>query len=416
MRLGTLRGVQRVTTSLRHRGCGRWAATSDQSDRPDMLPVRVNVTEDGALRAGIGNLQSCASWWCPRCGPKIARERAGETEHMLRVWGALGYAADLLTVTVWHHRGHRLADLLGAMRGAWSATWNGKAGMGLRRKIRMQYRIRVIEITEGDEHGWHPHFHVLILRSEAQQFRPTEEGKAAARDWYRPVWARWVRALRRRGYDALDEVNGESAGFDVTPVDLASDEEIRRMAAYVEKGAGNMGTRRVLAAKPPAWSAAIELHGAVWKQGGRAGLAADQPERGSRHRSLAQVFEDYAVESRPEDEALVREALDALHGLRQRDPSKGMRAAFAQMAEALGIPGPLLVEERTDEEVAAADDVEDSTTVGWISARAWAGWLYVEGHDMRAAARLGGLAALVEWFDRRDAGFEWTEAISRGAG
>jgi hypothetical protein len=371
-----------------------------------MLPVRVNVDEDGTLRAGIGNLQSCGSWYCTRCGPKISIERAAETAHMLRVWAALGHSAVLLTLTARHHRGHRLDDLIRGMRGAWRSTWNGKAGTALRDRMGVEWRIRVIEVTHGDAHGWHPHFHVLIFRAGPQPWLDTPDGRAAARDAFRPVWTRWAAGLARLGFDALDEVDGESAGFDVRPVDLESEEAIRAMAEYVEKGSGARETRRVRGVRTPAMSAGIELLGGVFKRGG-----APEATVGARHRSIAQVMEDYAVASGAEDESLVREFLAAAHGLRQRDPSKGMRAWFAAMAEELGIPGPLLAEERTDDEIAAADDVADSTTVGWISARAWSSYLVFEYHQLRGVARVGGLAALVAWLDRRDAGFEWAESL-----
>jgi hypothetical protein len=62
----------------------------------------------------------------------------------------------------------------------------------------------VVESTHGDEHGWHPHRHVLVLLDGPVSQDMLDE---LAGRWF----ARWERALARKGFSAVERSGGLDA-------------------------------------------------------------------------------------------------------------------------------------------------------------------------------------------------------------
>ena len=339
-----------------------------------------------------------------------------------------GGCAVFLTVSARHHRGTRLLELLEAMRGASEAMSSGRAAQDARRELGIVWQERIFECTHGDEFAFHPHFHYVLFLD-----RPWagDTSAAAVCKAFGPLWALWQRSLAEDGFEALAEVNGESAGFDARLIDLSSSASIVEMARYAHKahdteltqaftsptvallesvGADRGAAVRLLARQATfdarrvereAGSAAREVVGGVFKVG-----KAPEVERGKRHRSIAQVMEDMAVCGELEDQAIVKEFKQVMSELRmpQRKPSPGMRAAFVELAAALAeagvdVPGALREPEKTDEEIAA--EQEEAATFGHIQRAAYSKWFAWEVAEMRAAARTGGLPALYEFLSAR---------------
>ena len=432
VRMASLRALWFASPLKSERGCRRWGASPDV----DQLPVRTSTRKGGGVTVGVGGLRTCGHWHEPVCGTKIAMERAGDDAHALRLWAAAGEVegmtmvrgpvpkvslvrghvpkdkrkivpaggcAVISTFSVQHHLGHRLEEMVIAMRAASKAISSGRAAQDFRRRMGVAWQVRVFECTHGDVHGWHPHFHYLFLINGAWR---GESADPFVRQAFRPLWDLWVAELAKYGFSAVAEVHGESAGFDAKLIDLTSPESIRRVAGYINKGhettrTATWSTGATLADQ--SGSAARELDGGVWK----AGKAPDS-NPGHRHRSIAQVIEDYAfpasAESAEQDKALIVEFKLAMRKLRmpQRKPSPGMRAAFVALAAALEakgviVPGQLTDVERTDEEIAAAEDFPDAVTVGHIRKGAWAAWFAWELPALRAAGRMGGQAAVLAY-------------------
>ena len=187
-------------------------------------------------------------------------------------------------------------------------------------------------------------------------------------------------------------VNGESAGFDVTVMD---DGEAGKMARYPFK-------------------LALEAVGGVFKRG--RGTDADGHGVGKRHRTPAEVMEHYAVavaEGLVDDQlaradlAIIREWSETATDMRFRQCPlpPGMRAVFAKLAAELGVEGPLLEPERTEEEIAESE-AEGTETAGSIGRTAWETVVAYELDTLRAAGRDAGLTGVLEWFDRRGLPFE----------
>ena len=196
------------STLPRLRKCGRVAV--------DDGGVAVRATGTGAERvAGFSGVSTCSSVWaCPVCAAKVAAHRRLEIDAALGAWHAREGRVGLLTLTMRHHKHHRLADLWDALGKAWQRVTGGRQwkadqlahGTELPRLVKtgaragqtvLEHRvpvIRAVEVTHG-RNGWHVHIHALLfLRAGI-----SEEDAAALGD---RAFARWHDSLIGSGLPA----------------------------------------------------------------------------------------------------------------------------------------------------------------------------------------------------------------------
>ncbi len=142
-------------TPLRQRNCGAVPV----GDR-----VEIRIKDGTGYYCG---LETCGNvWLCPVCSAKIHHRRAAELRDALTTWESHGHAASLITITVPHDLDHRLAQLLDAERDAWKHVTAGAAWQRLKHKLGIAGHIIALEFTWGDENGWHPHYHVLLVHDQ----------------------------------------------------------------------------------------------------------------------------------------------------------------------------------------------------------------------------------------------------------
>jgi hypothetical protein len=117
--------------------------------------------------------------------------------------------------------------------------------------------IRGFETTVGDEHGFHPHYHVFLLVEG-------EITAVGAREALMPAGDRWCERLAEHGLTAVAAVNGESAGFDVTVMD---DAEAGTLARYPFKLALEAAVRETAFGGVFSAAAAPTLTATCWASG-----------------------------------------------------------------------------------------------------------------------------------------------------
>jgi len=126
--------------------------------------VEIRIRNGSAYYCG---LETCGNvWLCPVCSAKIHRRRAAELREALECWAARGRAASLITITVPHDLGDPLSRLVKAERAAWKRVTQGAAWQRLKRRLSIAGHVIALEITWGDENGWHPHYHALLVHDE----------------------------------------------------------------------------------------------------------------------------------------------------------------------------------------------------------------------------------------------------------
>lgn len=146
----------RIAGCLRHRRTGA-----------DAVVVQQTVTGDGELGARYQNLQLCGSVWvCPVCATRILARRRDELRRALASAKRQRLIPVMMTLTLRHRHGDPLSLLLERMSRAWTR-------FGKRRPVRRAFAaagmagsVRALEVTHG-EHGWHPHYHVLLFVKDA---------------------------------------------------------------------------------------------------------------------------------------------------------------------------------------------------------------------------------------------------------
>jgi hypothetical protein len=333
------------------------------------------------------------------CGAKIAVYRAKLLEHVFKIWHALGGSVIMATFSARHHQGQSLEELMRGLRTGWKAVVSDRPWRRDRDKLGVEWYVRAMEVTHGDEHGWHPHYHTFLLVNG----KISEERAQAL---CTPMWERWRQGLAKVGMTAVAQVrrNGvlESAGFDVKVMDIS-------------EGAGAMG-------RYP-FTMALEAVGGVFKQG--RGTDRDGRSRGQRHRTPFEIMEHYAVAAAEGDDRDVAENLALIDEwaetatkmrFRQCPFPPGMRAWFTDKARELRIPGQLLEDadagadnEDQLDQLAAEAEAENTITAAYLPKGAWLSVVAYELDTLRAAGRTAGFTGVVAWFDQRKIPLEITE-------
>jgi hypothetical protein len=186
-----VRGVEWKESRLeRVRKCGRVPTGSEGP------AVKV---KDGI--AHYSGLQTCGSIWaCPVCSAHIRAVRANEIAAAAGGWSAAGNSIYMVTLTMPHDYGMRLAKLLPVIADGFRSVLRGRPWLRLKADLGIVGTIRAVEVTFG-ENGWHPHLHVLVfIRGELDA-----HGLVAFDAHIRGKWTKFIVAA---GYREPDAVHG----------------------------------------------------------------------------------------------------------------------------------------------------------------------------------------------------------------
>lgn len=161
-----------------------------------------------ALTAHVSNVHHCGSpWACPLCAPVVRQRRAMEIDAALRRHLGGGGGALFVTLTFRHHRGDSLASRLDPIAQSMRLALSGEPWHRRRSSLGYVGMIKAVEITHGDENGWHPHSHSLLLFEQP----PTSIEVENFRAW---LFGRWSSVAEARGLGSVTKANG----VDVRPV------------------------------------------------------------------------------------------------------------------------------------------------------------------------------------------------------
>lgn len=187
----------------------------------------VSVVDDGE-GGHYSDISRCgAVWTCPVCSGIIRRKRAEEIDGAIRRHLEAGGGLLLVTETIQHNAGHKLASLIDILKASHKGVTAARAYKNIRRDYGLVGYITSLEITRGEANGWHPHQHLLIFTQE-----PMDD--AAARGVRRELYPVWSRYVERNG-----GTSGWEHGLDVQAVRSA--EAAGRYLAKVAQEMSNIG-------------------------------------------------------------------------------------------------------------------------------------------------------------------------------
>lgn len=309
---------------------GTIAALWEPKARPDVSPYVYRVARCGramtgdsvgvwrspeAKRAHYSGLVTCGSvWHCAVCALKIAMRRRAEmivaTQRHCEAGGEIG----LLTCTVPHAADQSLAVVLERLDRLFKRLNSGKRSKLWRERWGVVGTVRALELTYG-LNGWHPHTHSLVFMGRCAGAR----GLSDAGD---ELFERWAAvALREFGWKlpriAVDLRGGASA------------------ADYVGK-----------------WGLELEVAGAALKKG-----------KGDS-RGTFELLRDYA-EGTSASGTIWREFATTVAPF-----VDGAVASRQQLVWSRGLKGHFGINDRTDDEVAAAVE-EPAVLLGELTFLEW---------------------------------------------
>ena len=159
-----LRAVARRVSPERHR-----VHICMHNIRADRGEVEVKAgrgeTGRGAYFAG---LMTCGSVWvCPVCAAKIQAQRSVEVRAVIDAWVARGGAVSMLTLTAPHTRDDVLEDLLERFTSAQRLLTKGSSWARFKDRHGVRGYVKALEVTYGQENGWHVHSHWLLFSDSA---------------------------------------------------------------------------------------------------------------------------------------------------------------------------------------------------------------------------------------------------------
>lgn len=211
------------------RAAARAAARHERLDTaaallPDMRVAHCQRTPHGGLvevlyhpdhqAASFGGLQTCGSAWvCPCCAAKIGARRTEEIKAAAASWRARGGGFLMLTLTLQHHEGRQLEDLLDKMGRALHAMKRDRRWKLFANRIGLVGDVVSEEITYG-ANGWHPHFHILLFLTDSDC-----KGRYFHERW---LQKRWAQVLDDVGEYAREEIGAVLTEIDSEAVDYTA--------------------------------------------------------------------------------------------------------------------------------------------------------------------------------------------------
>lgn len=342
-----------IQARWRDRGKGRRILTTQSSLKRVRLCGHQALGNMVSLKRGpngadYGKVAVCGSVWvCPVCSARILAERTTDVMRGFEVWQGQGGTVGMATLTVRHRSNQSLKAVWGVVGKAWSRMTSGRPWGRIVERLGLGGWMRTVEVTHG-RNGWHVHLHVLLFLEPGAD--PVE-------------WEIGVQLLLERWASSVAAVGGSV---------VARAQDVRR---FVNPEAGDLAYFAKAYYGGADREAAFEVTRSDLKSGaGRAPF---------------EILRD-AIASGSDvgpDWALWREFEQASHRKRMHTWSGGMR-------DRLGLD-----DERSDEDIAADEDVPEVETVGWLTRSAWS---KVRASDalywgLLDAVEHGGLAAALAW-------------------
>ena len=317
----------------RVRGCG--------STLGSVTPAMLTADSGKVVHGG---LTQCASVWaCPVCSAKIQARRSFEIRTAIEWAREKGYKVQLLTLTARHDRSDKLVDLMPRMASAFADMKRGRAYRRVAKSAGVVGMIRAVEMTHGTNHGWHVHYHIIVI---------SEHGLDDA-----VVRASWVHQLGAHGFidaeDAKAVTDATMHGMDLRDVGM-DDASVAAVSEYVCKDNENAWYIDGEEVRLDSTGEAAERR-AIEGAAKELGLSCTKLGR-KQNRSPFQILRDVIVVDLKDDTAfsrdmrLIIEYALATKGKKQLFWSRGLKAAVG-------------IEEKSDEEV--VDDEKENAKILW---------------------------------------------------
>ena len=203
----------------------------------------VQILSNGKESKIIGARPCNNSWACPQCTARMMRKYSTRIAAALDALQKQGYAAAMMTLTIFHSATQSCEDSFTLLRKAWEImdkqkTWRRKKKDGtyyinagiwskFNNEFNYKHHVKTLETTYG-KHGWHPHIHMLIWvkKEDLQKLADWEENLNT--EWSRCIdkAAKWLWGDQSKKYQLrkfleskTDREDAQHLGFHISKTD-----------------------------------------------------------------------------------------------------------------------------------------------------------------------------------------------------
>lgn len=382
-RFGNERNHYKYRVAMCHRGT-------------DGLAPEVRRMDTGE-RAEFFGVQTCGSvWTCPICASKIATERRNEMRKAMAAHHDAGGSVYFATYTFQHTAEEGgagcLAGQLTKLRELMSKKLtNSRLYKDWMKEAGSIGAIRAMEVTYGELNGWHPHIHQLIFADKTALEVSHRQGRVR---YVQTIYRRsalgrirklWARILIKEGMAGLKDgdTGAELIGKLRTLLQRCFTVQC---GSYADDYIAKFGRE----GEEAAWGAADELSKGHTKT----------PKRTNRVTPWGMLVDFLNGDKR--SAWLFREYAEAFHGKAQLFWSKGLKARF-------------LINELSDDDVAATPEMRCNETVIKLSDPQWSLILSRNARFdiLAAAAKDGRMGVLVKLSELETIPARWSAEFNQ---
>lgn len=297
------RGIKRFTSLKSVQDCGKGRGTrkmlldpkKELWDKPGQDSFSVDVLETNGVAHFRGVYRCKSRWACWDCGRRHVEESVRKYTRVMELFrkdhpeGTEGF----LTLTVRNSRFDDLKVMREGVTVTYRGVFKGRCKKILEEKYGFLGHFRALDVTHGEENGFHPHIHAVLLFSRKLSGKELKEV-------YDLIYKYWKRLLLKVGMSTTEDCNR-----------LEFARNVQDLASYIARSSGVGG-----------WgSLSREVVGPVVKTAKRG------------HRSISQIYRDAARDGKARDIEICHELERGLVRAQMLTCSKYVRELLSRVEE-----------------------------------------------------------------------------------
>ncbi|HEX2657216.1 MAG TPA: protein rep, partial [Polyangia bacterium] len=166
-------------------GCGCRLIDSKQG-----VSAMVSAAPSGGSHVRFANTARCGSVWsCPLCAASVTEGRAQELTRAVDAWCKAGNTVVMVTLTNSHRAHESLCDQMTGLRDALADLKASRTYKDARLDLGSHGSVRSLEVTWGEDNGWHPHIHQIEFIKGIHEPAALTAKLGAFQDSVFPVWS-----------------------------------------------------------------------------------------------------------------------------------------------------------------------------------------------------------------------------------
>ncbi|WP_226698900.1 hypothetical protein [Qipengyuania gaetbuli] len=141
---------------------GKWYPVTACATVPAQVGMTLEARASGQVDR-IGIMRCGSVWTCPQCAQRIAVSRARDIANMIEAAREQGFRVEMVTFTQPHNLAMSAAECMTRLKDALRQFASGGSISRLLAKHGYLGQVKSIEVTRGNNSGWHFHAHAIFV-------------------------------------------------------------------------------------------------------------------------------------------------------------------------------------------------------------------------------------------------------------